>query len=201
MCLPGNSKHCPLTFVWDCIKKNAQTVWRIDHWPTFSGSQRVMGVFVFACRFELLEVLNFDSVRRRMSVIVRSSSGRFLGVILVIMASLLRTSSIVRCWKLIERIQNGWAGCPHHTLYCSSCSTQDISTCSAKEPTHPSSPESSLGKWTGSEPGWSTMLWWVSQNPSPLVSSTLPARTYSTFTDSMGLRVFTKTIQELIPPF
>uniref|UniRef100_A0A8C9Y1H5 Phospholipid-transporting ATPase n=1 Tax=Sander lucioperca TaxID=283035 RepID=A0A8C9Y1H5_SANLU len=31
-----------------------------------------------SCRFELLHVLNFDSVRRRMSVIVKSSSGEYL---------------------------------------------------------------------------------------------------------------------------
>lgn len=36
----------------------------------------LQNVLVFFSRFELLETLSFDSVRRRMSVIVKSATGR-----------------------------------------------------------------------------------------------------------------------------
>ncbi len=104
-------------------------------------------------RFELLEVLTFDSVRRRMSVIVRSSTGNTL-----------HTLNInVQRWVDVCVFSH-----THFPLFsfclcvclCVCVWAQVNTICSVKVPTPPSSPGSYQARWSKSKLGWSTMQWW-----------------------------------------
>lgn len=58
---------------WKCPLPGATVIWQPFRHSTNLASETNVSLFCF--RFELLEVLTFDSVRRRMSVIVKSTTG------------------------------------------------------------------------------------------------------------------------------
>lgn len=94
-------------------------------------------------RFELLEVLTFDSVRRRMSVIVRSGTG-------IVNLCPLKFA----CFVCLSIAHSQCISCP-----CVRFREQASSTSSARAPTPPYFRGSYLARWTRSERVLSTTQW------------------------------------------
>lgn len=100
---------------------------------------------IASSRYELLHVLNFDPVRRRMSVIVRSSSGERQ---MTVGFSAAPRNFMVDLWhSLAVRV----FVVPPQATRCSS----------ARVPTLPFFPASSRRRWRGYARTWSAMQQWV----------------------------------------
>lgn len=123
---------------------------------------------IASSRYELLHVLNFDPVRRRMSVIVRCSSGE-----LQMTLALLQPNTIL--WQTFgTHATHVYVGPPQATR----CS-------SAKAPTPPFSPASNRRRWRGSARTWSAMQQWVTCAASLCTSS---AFEFKAWLYELGLR-------------
>lgn len=120
-------------------------LWFSDFRVNLSCDIAVTDLSVIASsRYELLHVLNFDPVRRRMSVIVRSSSGERQMTVGFIAAP--RNFMVDLCTHPIRVFV-----VPPQATRCSS----------AKAPTPPFSPASSRRRWRGYARTWSAMQQWV----------------------------------------
>lgn len=94
-------------------------------------------------RFELLHVLNFDSVRRRMSVIVRSSAGK---------------KHTCETDPAHPQPDTGLFLQDYFFFFFFFFFPQESTCCSVRGRTHPFFPGWCLGRWSRSKPGWSRTL-------------------------------------------
>lgn len=111
-------------------QQHAEAIKLTSNTCKYSNTQSSISVDNHDClsrRFELLHVLNFDSVRRRMSVIVRSSAG--------VMGE--------RATRTVTSTQCHWISLTGGFVF-----AQETTCCSVRGPTRPSSLGWCLGRWS-----------------------------------------------------